>query len=230
MRHLPDSVMLFAAGFGTRMRHLTKDQPKPLVKVAGVPLIEHTLSLAKAISPRKIVANLHYKPTQLEAYLHKQGVETILETPDILETGGGLKNALPLLGRHPLFTANTDAIWQGPNPFSYLRQAWSPDRMDALLLCVPLENTRGHSGTGDFVLDPEGRLRRGAGDVYGGIQIIKTDRLESVVEPAFSLNLVWSQMLEEDRLFGLSYPGRWCDVGSPEGVELAETLLENPDA
>ncbi len=221
--------MLFAAGFGTRMRHLTKDRPKPLVEVAGAPLIAHTLTLAKAISPRKIVANLHYKPEQLKTYLDGQGVETIHETPEILETGGGLKNALPLLGQDPVFTANTDAVWQGPNPFAVLREAWVPQKMDALLLCIPRENTLGHAGKGDFLLDTDGRLRRGPGEIYGGIQILKTDRLNAFSEPAFSLNLLWSEMLEEGRLFGLSYPGKWCDVGSPEGVALAEALLEDGD-
>ena len=227
MRHDPDTVMLFAAGFGTRMRHLTEDQPKPLVTVAGAPLIAHTLALAEAIAPRKIVANLHYKPTQLAAYLAQRGVETILEMPDILDTGGGLKNALPLLGPDPVFTANTDAVWQGPNPFAILKDAWRPDEMDALLLCIPRETARGHAGRGDFLIDAEGRLCRGPGDIFGGIQIIKTELLGDVSEPSFSLNLIWSRMLDDGRLFGLRYPGTWCDVGTPEGIPLAEAVLEN---
>ncbi|MBR9843186.1 MAG: nucleotidyltransferase family protein [Rhodobacteraceae bacterium] len=226
MRHDPDSVMLFAAGFGTRMRHLTEDRPKPLIEVAGMPLVDHTLALAKGIAPAKIVANLHYKPEALAAHLEEQGVETILEVPDILETGGGLKNALPLLGSKPVFTANTDAVWQGPNPFAYLLEAWNPDIMDALLLCVPRSHTVGHTGKGDFIADPEGRLRRGSGDIYGGIQILKTNRLSEIKDPAFSLNLLWSRMLDDGRLYGASYPGKWCDVGAPEGIALAESLLE----
>lgn len=218
--------MLFAAGFGTRMRHLTQDRPKPLVEVAGVPLIDHTLALAKAITPRKIVANLHYKPDLLIPYLEGQGVDILVEAPDILETGGGLKNALPTIGPDPVFTANTDAIWRGPNPFSYLLEAWNPDEMDALLLCVSCESALGHKGSGDFIMSPSGRLQRGPGEIYGGIQIIKTDGLRDIAETSFSLNLLWSRMLETNRLFGLSYPGKWCDVGSPEGVSLAETMLE----
>ncbi len=163
MRHDPDTIMLFAAGFGTRMGDLTKDRPKPLVEVGGAPLIAHTLNLAKSIGPRKIAANLHYKPNELAAYLKGHGVETILEVPDILETGGGLKNALPILGGNPVFTANTDAIWQGPNPFRCLLDAWAPDIMDALLLCVPKTKALGHTGQGDFISDPNGRLRRGPG-------------------------------------------------------------------
>ena len=221
--------MLFAAGFGTRMRHLTKDKPKPLIEVAGMPLIDHTLALAKDITPRKIVANLHYRPEQLAAHLEGHGVETILETPDILETGGGLKNALSVLGTDPVFTANTDAIWLGPNPFACLLEAWNPEVMDALLLCVPRDQALGHTGPGDFIADHRGRLKRGAGAIYGGIQILKTDGLARISERAFSLNALWARMLEEKRLFGTTYPGKWCDVGSPEGVELAGALLEAND-
>ena len=221
--------MLFSAGFGTRMRHLTEDRPKPLVEVAGVPLIEHTLSLAEEIEPKKIVANLHYKPEKLELYLADRGVETVREAPEILETGGGLKNAMGQLNANPVFTANTDAVWQGPNPFSYLLNAWKPEEMDALLLCIPHERSLGHSGPGDFILDSKGRLQRGAGDIFGGIQIIKTDLLHEIREVSFSLNAVWSHMLEEGRLFGAQYPGQWCDVGTPEGVLMAEKMLESSD-
>lgn len=221
--------MLFAAGFGTRMRHLTEDRPKPLIEVAGVPLIDHTLKLAKGIAPNKIVANLHYKPEALAAHLKGQGVEAILETPTILETGGGLKNALPRLGPGPVFTANTDAIWKGPNPFACLLDVWNPEIMDALLLCVPRERALGHIGSGDFIADPDGRLQRGPGAIYGGIQVLKTDRLAEIGDPAFSLNLLWSKMLNDGRLFGTTYPGDWCDVGSPEGIPLAESLLETKD-
>ncbi|MCP9482632.1 nucleotidyltransferase family protein [Shimia sp. CNT1-13L.2] len=229
MRHDPDAVMLFAAGFGTRMRHLTKSQPKPLVKVGGRALIDHTLDLARAIAPGRVVANLHYLPEQLEDHLAETEVTTTVEAPEILETGGGLRAALPLLGEGPVFTANTDAIWKGPNPFELLKQAWRPEEMDALLLCVPRHATVGHKGKGDFVIDKTGRLSRGPGHVYGGIQIMKTEKLHGVAETAFSLNILWNQMFAEGRLFGLSYPGKWCDVGSPEGIDLAEALLEQND-
>jgi len=229
MRNNPDTVMLFAAGLGTRMRHLTADRPKPLVEVAGVPLIEHTLSLAKEIAPKKIIANLHYKPEMLKRYLEDRGVETILEAPHILETGGGLKNAIGPLKASPVFTANTDALWHGPNPFQCLLNAWEPQEMDALLLCIPRDRALGHLGDGDFVIDPTGHLRRGPGDIFGGIQIIKTDILEKIEDASFSLNIVWSRMLEEQRLFGVRYPGRWCDVGTPEGVLLAEQWQEASD-
>lgn len=221
--------MLFAAGFGTRMGALTKDRPKPLIQVAGRALIDHTLDLVAAISPRCIVANAHYHHAQLDTHLHGTNVTVTTELPDILDTGGGLRAALPMLGTAPVFTANTDAIWHGPNPFTQALQAWDPDHMDALLVCVPLKNAVGHAGKGDFVLDDSGRARRGPGLIYGGIQIIKTTDLSGFPDTAFSLNLLWDHLLARGRLYGLPYEGKWCDVGTPYGIKLAETLLESPD-
>jgi len=217
--------MLFAAGFGTRMKHLTANQPKPLVRVSGKALIDHSLKVARAVKPEIILANLHYLPHTLVDHLAGSEVQTIIETPDILETGGGLRNALPIFGEAPVVTMNTDAIWQGPNPIQLALDAWKPDHMDAILICVPIPQTVGYSGTGDFAIDSEGRLSRGSGSVYGGVQIIKTDRLAIVKETAFSLNIIWNQMLQEKRLFGLNYTGNWCDVGHPDGIKMAEDML-----
>ncbi len=229
MRDTPNAVMMFAAGFGTRMKHLTKDQPKPMVKVAGRPLIDHALDLARAVSPDRIVANLHYKPEPLLHHLADRGVQTIVEKPEILETGGGLRNALPLLGDGPVFTMNTDAIWAGPNPLAMLSNAWNPAIMDALLIGIPVDHAVGHTGSGDFILAKDGQLTRGPGVVYGGVQIIKTDLLETISASVFSLNLLWDKMLAQGRMFGITYPGHWCDVGHPEGITLAEEMLRNAD-
>ncbi|MEP1518811.1 nucleotidyltransferase family protein [Ascidiaceihabitans sp.] len=226
MRHAPNAVMMFAAGFGTRMKHLTQNQPKPMVQVAGRPLIDHALDLATAIVPDVIVANLHYLPDVLETHLDGTGVVTVREETDILETGGGLRNALPILGSDPVFTMNTDAIWAGPNPLELARQAWDADKMDALLVCVPTAKTVGYQGKGDFQIGPDGRLTRGAGYVFGGVQIIKTDMLYDVEDTAFSLNVVWNEMLKSKSIFGLIYPGQWCDVGHPGGILDAEHLIE----
>ncbi len=227
MSQSPDAVMLFAAGFGTRMGALTKDRPKPLIEVAGRPLIDHALASVDAVHPSRVVANLHYHADQLQAHLAPKGILLSHETPEILETGGGLRAALPLLGTGPVFTMNTDAIWAGPNPLSLLQEAWDPDRMDALLMCVPIGQTIGHAGEGDFTADAEGRITRGPGLVYGGVQILKTDGLRHIPEQAFSLNLLWNQMHDRQRLFALEYPGRWCDVGRPEGIALAEGMLSD---
>lgn len=217
--------MLFAAGFGTRMRHLTAHQPKPLVKVAGRALIDHALALGREVGAAPVAANLHYLPEMLEAHLQGQNVHTLREEQEILETGGGLRNALPTLGNDPVATLNTDAVWAGPNPLRLLMDAWNPEVMDALLICVPLAQVHGRDGPGDFRIDDAGRLHRGGDTVYGGAQILKTDTLSDVKDRAFSLNVVWNAMGGRNRLFGLTYPGHWCDVGHPEGIMEAEAML-----
>lgn len=217
--------MLFAAGFGTRMQDLTAHQPKPLIKVAGCPLIDHALALGWDAGVSPIVVNLHYLPHLLEAHLDGLDVRTIREEPQILETGGGLRNALPVLGPEPVATLNSDAVWAGPNPLRLLMDAWDPERMDALLICVPMARVHGRDAQGDFSIDHSGRLHRGGNTVYGGAQILKTDLLGAVQQATFSLNIVWDMMAAKDRLFGLTYPGHWCDVGHPGGITEAEDML-----
>ncbi|MDT8326251.1 MAG: nucleotidyltransferase family protein [Roseovarius sp.] len=221
----PYPVMLFAAGFGTRMGALTADQPKPLVRVAGRPLIDHALDMARGYGADRVVANLHYLPDPLARHLAGTGVALSHETPDILETGGGLRHALPILGAGPVITMNTDAVWRGPNPLEHLAALWNPEKMDALLLCIAKPQAIGHAGVGDFVLKDDMHAKRGPGAIYSGVQIIKTDLLHDIPETSFSLNLLWDKMLANDRLFATSYPGTWCDVGRPEGIELAEDML-----
>ncbi|WP_297770462.1 nucleotidyltransferase family protein [uncultured Roseovarius sp.] len=222
-------VMLFAAGFGTRMGALTAHRPKPLIEVAGRPLIDHALARVKEHGAAPVVANLHYLPEMLERHLSGRDVRLSHEAPDILETGGGLRAALPLLGPGPVFTMNTDAVWRGPNPLDQLARLWEPDRMDALLLCVPPARATGHSGTGDFRIGPDLRATRGPGAIYSGVQIIKPDLLPDISEHSFSLNRLWDAMLAEGRLCAVEYPGHWCDVGHPDGIPLAEAMLRAND-
>lgn len=218
-------IMLFAAGLGTRMGQLTKDRPKPLIEVAGKPLIDHALDIANAINPERIVANLHFKPEMLASHLQPKNVLLSYELPNVLETGGGLRNAMPILASDTVMTLNTDAIWAGPNPLKLLQQSWNPTVMDALLMCVPVERAIGHRGGGDFSPDGSGRARRGTELIYCGAQILKTQGLGDVDQAKFSLNVLWDRMLAEDRLYVAVYPSRWCDVGHPEGIKLAEDLL-----
>ncbi len=220
---MPDAVMLFAAGFGTRMGALTADRPKPLIKVAGKPLLDHALALTQGMGTR--VVNAHYLSDQVRAHLSGTNIRLSEEHPEILDTGGGLRQALPLLDADPVFTLNTDAVWKGPNPLHLLRDAWAPDRMDALLLCVPMARTVGRNGPGDFGLRADGRLHRQGDFVYTGAQIIKTGGLATIPDRSFSLNVLWNAQAAEGRLFGLAYPGRWCDVGHPDGIRLAEEML-----
>lgn len=217
--------MIFAAGFGTRMGELTATRPKPLVEVAGKPLIDHALEIARLAEIDTVCANLHYLPDQLVAHLAPRNVKLSLEAEHILETGGGLKFALPLLGDGPVFTMNSDAVWTGDNPLLQLKDAWDPEKMDALLLLLPPDRATGHTGKGDFLMDDNGVLTRGSGMVYSGAQIIKTERLHDIKENAFSLNVLWNEMIKAQRLFGTMHNGGWCDVGHPAGISDAETLL-----
>ena len=222
---MPDAVMLFAAGFGTRMGALTSDRPKPLIKVAGLPLIDHALGLVRDLAPSQIVVNAHYKAQQIVDHVAGTGVRVAVETPDILDTGGGLKAAMPLLESDVVFTMNTDAVWTGPNPLDTLAEAWDPTRMDALLLLVPPERTRAHSGAGDFRLAQDGRAERGGALTFTGAQIVKAGAVAAHPPGAFSLNAVWDGLATRRRLFGTLHPGLWCDVGHPGGIDEAERML-----
>ena len=229
MRH-NRALMIFAAGFGTRMGALTAARPKPLIPVAGRPLIDRALDLAVAAGADPIVINLHYLGDQLAAHLAGRPVGLSWERADILETGGGLRKALPLLGPGPVATLNPDAVWTGQNPIAQLDAAWDDAVMDGLLLLAPVALAIGHSGRPDFSLGSGGRLARhatmgGAGFVYLGAQIVKTEGLAEIAETAFSLNLLWDRMIAAGRLYGLIHRGGWCDVGRPESLVPAECLL-----
>ena len=227
MAKTPFPVMIFAAGFGRRMGALTKDKPKPLVPVKGRALIDYAVDIARESGAQTILVNLHYKHQMLADHLRDAPVETRLELPDILETGGGLKAALPQLGADPVVTINSDAIWQGENPIAALRAHWQPERMEALLLCVERTRAHGHSGAGDFSLAENGCLQRGGNLVYTGVQIIKTEGLMAIEQRAFSLNLLWAQMIERQGVYGAVYRGNWCDVGHPEGLVCAQNMLSH---
>ncbi|MGB1066070.1 MAG: nucleotidyltransferase family protein [Paracoccaceae bacterium] len=227
MAKTPFPVMIFAAGFGRRMGALTKDKPKPLVPVKGRALIDYAVDIARESGAQTILVNLHYKHQMLADHLRDAPVQTRLELPDILETGGGLKAALPQLGAGPVVTINSDAIWQGENPIAALRARWQPERMEALLLCIERTRAHGHSGAGDFSLAENGCLQRGGNLVYTGVQIIKTEGLMAIEQRAFSLNLLWAQMIERQGVYGAVYRGNWCDVGHPEGLVCAQNMLSH---
>jgi len=218
--------MLFAAGFGPRMGALTQTRPKPLVEVAGKPLIDHALELIGAAKVERVVANVHYLADQIEAHLIGRNVLISDERAHILETGGGLRKALGLLGEGPVMTLSTDAVWRGENVITQLRDHWDGTKMDALLALVRPENAMGHRGAGDFTMDAQGRLTRGEGYVYTGAQILNPAEIGSVSDDVFSLNLLWDAMIAGRRVYGVVYEGGWCDVGQVSSIALAETLLE----
>ena len=223
MRNTPDAVMIFAAGFGTRMGALTAACPKPLVKVAGIPLIDHALELTNSAKIKKTVVNIHYLHEMVADHLGDRDI-IISHEPDILETGGGLRHALPLLGNNPVFTLNSDAIWTGQNPLNTLASAWNPDQMDALLLLIsPNSSTK----NGDFNISKNGTIKRGTNFTYSGAQIIKTKSLNDIAESCFSLNLLWDIMIKNNRAFGTVHNGNWCDVGTAQGIKDAENMIKD---
>ncbi len=217
-------AMIFAAGLGTRMGALTQVRPKPLLEVAGRPLIDQALRFAQDAGADPIVVNVHWKADQLRAYLAGTSVRISDETAQLLETGGGLKAALPLLGASPVWTINSDAAWTGPNPLLALAAAWRPE-MEALLLIIPRERAGGYTGHGDFELDGTGRLARGTSYVYTGAQLLRTEGLAEVSDAVFSLNRLWDRAAARGGLYGLVHQGEWCDVGRPENLAPAESLL-----
>ena len=218
-------ILLFAAGFGTRMGALTQDRPKPLVKVAGQTLLDHAMQLADAAKVGPKVVNLHYKGQMIRDHLAGQQVLFSDESDGLRETGGGLRHALPLLDASPVLTMNTDAVWRGTNPVAQILNAWD-NKMEALLLMVAPKDVHGHLGKGDFEIDGAGRLHRGPGAVYTGLQIIRTDALAEIAELAFSMNVVWDRIAARGGLYGAPYDGQWCDVGQPQSIKIAEDMLD----
>lgn len=222
----PSAILLFAAGLGTRMAPLTNTRPKPLVHVAGRPLIDHALAQCTGL---RTVVNVHYFADQIRRHLAQTDVLISDETEQLLETGGGLKYALPLLGSNPVLTMNTDAVWKGPNSIKPLVQVWNPTEMDALLLLIPRAQAIGHIGSGDFDMDGSGRLSRGTSYVYTGVQKISTNGLTNITENTFSMWALWDRMLKCKRIFGVVYDGQWCDVGRPDSIKTAEEMLTGGD-
>lgn len=234
----PTRAMVMTAGLGKRMLPLTEDIPKPMVKVDGRPLIDHVLDRLMAAGVTDAVLNLHYRGDVLQEYLEGRNKPAITfsdETDELLDTGGGVKKALPHLGEEPFFTHNSDSLWiQGMSDnLRRMGEMWDEDKMDALMLVAPLVTATGYDGRGDFTMDGLGRLRRReernvAPFVWTGVQIIRPQVFEDTPEGPFSTNLIWDRAIENDRLYGVRLDGRWMHVGSPSGIEEAEAVLRQP--
>ncbi len=231
-----DTAMVLAAGMGKRMRPLTTTQPKPMVRVAGKPLIDHALDRLAAAGIAKAVVNVHYLPENLEAHLATRSAPQIVvsdEREELLETGGGLVKAQEHLP-DPFFCLNSDNIWlDGPrNCFADLSTMWDADKMDALLLVVPHKAAHNFRGLGDFNLDDTGLVSRRtearlAPFIFTGIQLISKRLLRDAPEGRFSTNTLWSRAIEEGRLYGLPFTGQWFEVGTPEAIRPTEAALRD---
>ncbi len=230
-----DVAIVLSAGLGKRMRPLTATRPKPLVRVGGKPLIDHCLDKLQEAGVARAVVNVHYLADAMEAYLERRTVPQVLisdERGQLLETGGGMVKALPLIGSDPFFALNSDNIWlDGPrNVFEHLSDAWDPERMDALLLLVPHARAFNFRGKGDFHMDPLGRIsRRRTGRIapfiYSGIQIVSHRLLRDAPEGPFSTSVLWDRAIAEGRLYGISHLGLWYEVGEPGMIAPTEAAL-----
>ncbi|NLS26965.1 N-acetylmuramate alpha-1-phosphate uridylyltransferase [Sphingomonas sp. S2M10] len=233
----PRTAMVMAAGLGKRMRPLTVTRPKPLIEVAGKPLIDHVFDRLSAAGVERAVVNVHYLADQLEAHLRARvkGMELRIsdERGQLLETGGGLVQARAMLGDEPFLCVNSDNLWvDGPSDAIRLLAAqWDDAKMDALLLLVPLARATCHRGQGDFRLDAFGRIteRRRPGRlapfVYTGVQILSPRVIRDWPEGPFSTNLFWNRAMEAGRLWGAVHQGLWFDVGSPRAIRETELAL-----
>ena len=234
---VPETAMVMAAGLGKRMRPLTTTRPKPLVEVARKPLIDHVFDRLSAAGVRRAVVNVHYLADQLEAHLRARVKDIEVQVSDeraqLLETGGGLVHARALIGDKPFLCVNSDNLWvDGPtDAIRALAAQWDDARMDALLLVVPLARAHNHTGSGDFRLDPFGRIieRRKPGRmapfVYTGVQILSPRVIRDWPEGPFSTNLFWDRAMEEGRLWAMAHQGLWFDVGSPPAIAATEAVL-----
>lgn len=234
----PTTAMVMAAGLGKRMRPLTASRPKPLVRVAGKALIDHALDRLAASGVTRVVVNAHYLAGSLEAHLarHSHGLDIAIsdERAQLLETGGGLMKALPLLGEDPVLAVNSDNMWiEGPtDAVSLLANRWDDGQMDALLLLIPLARANCHSGQGDFHMDAGGRIsRRKAGRiapfVFTGVQLISKRLLVDPPAAAFSTNVFWDRAIAAGRAFGVAHQGLWFDVGTPGAIAKTEAILSH---
>lgn len=229
------TAMVLAAGLGTRMRPLTDDRPKPLVKLAGKALIDHVLDRLAAAAVMKAVVNVHYMADQIEDHLAgRQAPEVVIsdERDALLDTGGGVARALPLLGEGPFFIHNSDSVWiEGPQPcLEQLAAAWMWDAMDALLLLARVSSTLGYDGRGDFGMDAGNALFRPAEAqvapyVFTGVSIAHPRLFAGCPQGAFSLNLLWDRAIKEGRAFGLPHQGTWMHVGTPQAVGEAQDRI-----
>ena len=235
---VPSTAMVLAAGLGKRMRPLTATRPKPLVEVAGKPLLDHVLERLRAAGVKKVVVNVHYLAEAVEAHLKKNphGLDIMLsdERSLLLETGGGMVKAQSLIDADPFLVVNSDNLWiDGPaDTLRLLASHWDGDRMDALLLLVPHARAENHKGLGDFHMDRTGRLRRRdrsrvAPFVYTGIQIVSKRLLRDAPSGPFSTNFLWDRAIEEGRCFGAVHHGLWFDVGTPKAIKATELTLED---
>ena len=233
---VPASAMVLAAGRGRRMMPLTERVPKPLLEVGGTSVLGQALDRLCGAGVGRIVVNANWLAGQIEDHVRARADEriTVSHEAEPLETGGAIVRALPVLGPDPFYVINGDSLWfDGMKcPLLRLAEAWDPARMDILLLLASLARTEGFRGTGDFLMDPDGRLERAPEGIvvpyaYMGLAIVAPAALENPPPGAFSLNLAFDRAQETGRLHGLLHDGLWYHISTPEDLATARARTEN---
>lgn len=235
------TAMVLAAGLGTRMRPLTLTRPKPLIEVGGKSLLDHTLDRLADAGVGEAVVNAHYLADQIEAHVagrRRPRIAISDERAQLLDTGGGVVNALPRLGGAPFFVCNTDQIWTETNgsALAALAAAFDPARMDVMMLLAPRDDCLGFHGAGDFFRDETGRLApRGTAAaapwVYAGAYVLHPRVLAGLGAEPFSAWKFWTPAIAAGRFHGLPLEGYWMHVGDPEARDAAEArLMQSPPA
>ncbi|MCI9868064.1 nucleotidyltransferase family protein [Rhizobium skierniewicense] len=235
-------AMVLAAGLGTRMRPITDTIPKPLVRIAGRPMIDYILDMLVAAGVETIAVNIHHHADQMVAHLNARKDVRILisdEREQLMNSGGGLAKGLKLLEAGPVLVMNADLFWVGETPgkptnLQKLAQFFDAETMDMALLCVDMDRTTGHNGKKDFSLAPDGALTRyREGEprpvVYAGAIAMNKALLDDAPEDAFNLNIYFDRAIAQNRLFGLSLDGQWITVGTPDAIEDAERTIAATD-
>ena len=236
MKPGPKTAMVLAAGIGSRMRPLTDHMPKALVPVAGKPLIDHMLDRLSEAGVETAVVNVHHFADQMTAHLAGRTDPRVIiadERDRLLDSGGGIKNALHLLGRDPIFVANIDSLWTDGDvpPLEAMKAAWDPAHMDMLLLLVPRGQGIGFEGPRGFFMDGVGRITQSADDARPapfanvGVQIMKPQLLDQAQNGVFSILPIWWRLQDEGRIHGVVMDAFWMHVGDPGAREAAEALL-----
>jgi N-acetyl-alpha-D-muramate 1-phosphate uridylyltransferase len=229
----PTKAMVLAAGLGVRMRPLTDTMPKPLVRVAGQPLLDHVLDKLAGVA--EAVVNVHYLPDQIIKHTKSRKKPRVIisdERDQVLGTGGAVVKALPLLGDAPFFHVNADTMWiDGVRPnLARLAEAFDPARMDILLLMAPTTSSIGYSGRGDYSMLPDGALRKRrelqvVPFVYAGAAVMSPSLFKDAPKGEFSLTKMFDRANEQERLFGLRLDGVWMHVGTPDAIQAAEEAV-----
>jgi MurNAc alpha-1-phosphate uridylyltransferase len=236
MSHHVNTAMIMAAGKGTRMMPLTADRPKPLVAVAGTALLDHVLDHLRDAGVGQIVINAHYRASQVEDHMADHAADFKVDVSDerdlLLDTGGGLVRALPLIPDDPFICVNADNWWtnDGENAFTRLMAAWDDNAMDVLMLLIPYAEANNTQGQGDFDLDVDGRLSRRKADqqaayVWTGIQMLSKRLIIDPPSEVFSTNVFWDRAIAKGRCYGLVHEGLWFDVGYPDAIAATEAKL-----